>query len=134
MVNKIIVAASEIDRNDKRLRQPTAIHHIVQANFWYAKPAQAVLIEVGINPCIGYSSRMLKLAEALGEPNLTKIKTITHLAIHSQLCNTIYTEWVNIIITNTPHNSDYKLVNYLAVVSSLALIEGTIKVADGLIP
>lgn len=133
MVNIIVTAASEIDRNDKRLKYPTAIHHIVHQKFWFAKSAQKVLIEAGVNPCIGYTTKMLRFAEKIGEPNLTKIKTITHLAIHSQLCNTIYTEWVNIIVTNTPHNSQYGLVNYLTVAGSLTLIEGTIKVADGMI-
>ena len=134
MVNLIVTAASEIDSNDKRLKSPTAIHHIVQENFWFAKPAQKVLIEVGINPCIGYTSAQLRVAEALGEPNLTKIRTITHLAIHSLMCNTIYTDWVNIIVTSTPHNSQYGLVNYLMVATSLTLIKGTIKAADELIP
>ena len=38
MVNLIVTAASEIDSNDKRLKSPTAIHHIVQENFWFANP------------------------------------------------------------------------------------------------
>lgn len=50
-----------------------------------------------------------------------------------EVCITTYTEWVNIIITNTPHKNNYGLLNYLSVATSLTLIEGTIKAADNML-
>jgi hypothetical protein len=133
MVGMIMAAAADVIARGK-LKRPhsTAIHHIVQKNYYLAQPARDVLISSGVNICSNYSTLQLVAAEPF-EPNLTKIKAITHSAIHSQMCNTIYTEWVNIIITNTPHKNNYGLLNYLSVATSLTLIEGTIKAADNML-
>ena len=133
ILGMILTAATDIKQFGKIHKYPTAIHHIVEKSFELAQPARDVLHSVGINLCDNYTTAQLVAAERAGEPNLTKIKAITHQAIHNQLCNTIYTTWVNIVMVASQSDSRPKLVNYLSAVDSLAMIEGTIKAADALL-
>ena len=123
-------AAQDIERyGNYNNNTGTAIHHIVQKNNSLAEPARKILKDSMVNICENYNTAQLNAAEPY-EPNLIKIKTLTHRAIHSQLCNTVYTLWVNSILESIPHINGVKLVNFIPTVASLTFIAGVIISVD----
>ena len=133
MVAEIVFAAEELIEMEKRF-SGKAIHHIVMLNDGRAAPAQAVLAEVGISICPTHVTSVLRRMCADLEPNLVEISALTHRAIHSVPIQPSYIDWVNALVTETPHNTSCMLINKLNVAATLTGIKAVIKAADSLIP
>lgn len=126
----IVIAAEELIELGKNY-SGKVIHHIVAMKDRRAKPARDVLDKVGISVCATHVTSVLRrLCLTDLEPNLVEISALTHRAIHSMPVQSGYYEWVNVLITGTPHDTGIKLVDKLNVAGMLYFIKGIIKAAD----
>ncbi len=88
----VLNAAGENTKSNDDYPYPYAIHHIVPKGLTQAIPSVMVLKAVGIS-VYEKNYKNAYYNPAISTLNLVKIKTKTHVAIHSN--NYLYCEWVN---------------------------------------